>query len=185
MNQHPNHREAFGYWLNEAGLLGEGAEIGCAFGGFSRTVLSQWKGKTYYMIDPWIKQSSEVYREKTDGVDYDRWYEDCCGVAKDDPRAKLIRALSVDGAKQFDDGQLDFAYIDGNHSYRNAMEDMDAWWPKVKIGGMMAGHDFLNKTDEGWFCEVERAVIRWSSEHNAPFMFTGGCSSWWIRKEHA
>lgn len=184
MNAHPNHREALGYWLNEAGLLGEGAEIGVAKGDFARTVLSQWRGSTYYMIDPWVKQSKEVYPENTDGAPYDKWYEDCCQIAAEDSRAKMIRNYSVNAAHQFVDGQLCWVYVDGNHAYRNVMEDMDAWWPKVKMGGMMGGHDFLNKTDEGWFCEVEAAVIRWSREHNVPFTATP-CTSWWIRKTRA
>lgn len=176
-----NHREALGYWLNEHKLVGHGAEIGCAFGGYARTVLGQWKGKKYFMVDPWKRQSSEVYREKTDGVNYDRWYEECLELSKQDPRVALIRAMSVDAAPLIPDGSLDFVYIDGNHAGRNVLEDMDAWWPKVKNGGLFSGHDCYDATDSGHFCEVQTAVTRWMKEHQLTFYVTP-CTSWWHRK---
>ena len=181
MNPFPNHRDMLGHWLNEAGILGQGAEIGCAKGDFARMVLSQWKGSTYHMIDPWVKQPKDVYLENDEGRDYEAWYLDCSQLASEDERVKLIRNYSENAAKQFMDGQLDFAYIDGNHAYKNVMEDMDSWWTKVKVGGVLCGHDFINKTDEGWWCEVQSAVVRWCREHCVPFTVTP-CSSFWIRK---
>lgn len=50
------------------------------------------------------------------------------------------------------DGSLDFVYIDGNHSEEYVRQDIRLWWPKVKIGGMLAGHDILGcnpKADSG------------------------------------
>ena len=33
-------------------------------------------------------------------------------------------------------------YVDGDHSYVGAMQDMRFWWPKVRHGGVLAGHDY-------------------------------------------
>lgn len=59
-------------------------------------------------------------------------------------RCKLLRTFSVDAAKLFEDGSLDFVYIDANHTYEGAKLDIGTWGPKVREGGMLAGHDFLD-----------------------------------------
>lgn len=177
-----NNREALGFWLNEFGLTGEAAEIGCLRGEYARTVLSQWKGKRYHMIDPWATQDKEVYRENQETQEiYDKFYDAVLELQKEDARVTIYRALSVDASKMFKDSQLDSVYLDGNHSYPSVMADMDAWWPKVRIGGIMGGHDFQNKIDEGWWCEVEKAVMRWTNEHNKVFYVTPD-ASWFIHK---
>ncbi|MBS0205275.1 MAG: class I SAM-dependent methyltransferase [Planctomycetes bacterium] len=55
---------------------------------------------------------------------------------------KPLRMKSVDAARLFDDGSLDCVFIDGDHSYENVIEDIRAWHPKLKPGGVMLGHDY-------------------------------------------
>ena len=55
-------------------------------------------------------------------------------------------------ASKFDDKSLDFVFIDADHTYESAKKDILAWLPKVKAGGILAGHDY--PTWEG----VTRAV---------------------------
>lgn len=181
MKTSPEHRESFGNWLNDAGFLGIGVEVGCAFGWFSELVLSQWKGTKLFMVDPWEKQPQEIYREKTDCVDYSDWFVNCSRIAERDQRVTLVRQYSVDGCKLLPDGECDWVYIDANHSYRHVLEDMDAWWPKVKSGGLLCGHDCYHDTTYPHWCEVKPAVERWAAEHQYEFTITP-CSSWWILK---
>jgi len=35
-------------------------------------------------------------------------------------------------------------FIDANHNYQDVKRDMAAWWPKIQVGGTMAGHDWTN-----------------------------------------
>jgi cephalosporin hydroxylase len=53
----------------------------------------------------------------------------------------IIKSLSVPAADFFRDASVDFVFIDADHNHDAALNDMRAWWPKVKSGGMMAGHD--------------------------------------------
>lgn len=54
---------------------------------------------------------------------------------------KLIREKSVGAAEQFADGSLDGIFIDGGHQYEDIVADLRAWMPKLKPGGILAGHD--------------------------------------------
>jgi glycosyltransferase involved in cell wall biosynthesis len=63
-----------------------------------------------------------------------------------------IRMTSVEASKLYEDNSLDFVFIDASHEYEDVKADILAWLPKVKIGGILAGHDY--DTFEG----VNRAV---------------------------
>ena len=57
-------------------------------------------------------------------------------------RAQLFVNTSIDAASYIQPEELDFVFIDGDHSYRAVEEDLAAWEPLVKKGGIVAGHDF-------------------------------------------
>jgi len=56
----------------------------------------------------------------------------------------MIITKSTQGADLFQDNSLDFVYIDANHAYDYVVEDMEKWYPKVKNGGYLIGHDYLD-----------------------------------------
>ena len=79
-------------------------------------------------------------------------------------RYTVHRDFSVQAASDFEDNTLDFVYVDARHDYAGALEDMVAWWPKLKDGGLMAGHDFIPdqiKPVEGDF-GVQKAVLEFT-----------------------
>jgi predicted O-methyltransferase YrrM len=64
-----------------------------------------------------------------------------------------IRDYSVNASKLYEDESLDFIFIDAAHDYQNVKNDINAWFPKVKKGGIIAGHDYV----KGWH-DVVKAV---------------------------
>jgi hypothetical protein len=56
------------------------------------------------------------------------------------------RMTSLQAASLFDDKSIDFAFIDASHEYEDVLNDIRAWYPKIKPGGMLAGHDY----DDVW-----------------------------------
>jgi hypothetical protein len=53
-----------------------------------------------------------------------------------------IRSTSVDASHLYDNRSLDFCFIDAAHDYENVKADIIHWYPKVKFGGVIAGHDY-------------------------------------------
>jgi len=93
------------------------------------------------------------------------------------PKITFVTRDSVFAASLFQDGFFDFVYVDGFHSEYQCTKDSEAWWPKVKIGGVLGGHD-IGHVD---FPGVAKAVEKFSKKHNVKFM-TGEGSDWIIEK---
>jgi len=63
---------------------------------------------------------------------------------------------SFDRAKEFEDGSIDMVFIDANHTYEYVTRDIAAYLPKMKKGGIMAGHDY-NEHHPGVMQAVQEA----------------------------
>jgi hypothetical protein len=94
-------------------------------------------------------------------------------------RAVIMRDFSVNAAKSFEDGSLDWVYLDGNHHYEAVKEDMEAWWPKIRTGGVLSGHDWIK--DDLYFAGmfgVMNAVVEFALAHERQIVTTHGESTW-------
>lgn len=58
---------------------------------------------------------------------------------------KIIREFSHKASKFFPDNFFDFVYIDADHSKEGCWLDLNSWFPKVKQGGILSGHDYISK----------------------------------------
>lgn len=88
-------------------------------------------------------------------------------------RFKFIKGMSADVADQVP--EVDFVFIDGNHSYAYVVKDIALYWPKVKSGGFLCGHDY-----SGGHEEVTRAVDQFAAASRLPLELHKYC--WLIRK---
>ena len=97
--------------------------------------------------------------------------------------AVLMRMASVDAAKLIADCSLDFIFIDADHDYKSVKEDIDAWTPKVKYNGIIAGHDY---DPTGGF-DVWRVVDEYYGKGNFEVILddAGGPNNhcWWLRRK--
>ena len=79
-------------------------------------------------------------------------------------RYALHRNYSVTVAQQFlqessNQPLFDFIYLDARHDYEGIKEDLEAWWPLLKKGGLYAGHDFVEDgTNKNGLFGVQKAV---------------------------
>lgn len=101
-------------------------------------------------------------------------------------RWKIIREFSVLAAKQFEDSSVDFIYVDADHSYNATLLDLQAWYPKLRSGGLMAGHDFLDGENIcGSEFGVRSAVFEFLKDKTHRLYTTGGAwPTWWYVKEN-
>ena len=53
-----------------------------------------------------------------------------------------IKMTSIEASKTFEDNSLDFVFLDASHEYEDVKEDILHWLPKIKSGGIFAGHDY-------------------------------------------
>jgi hypothetical protein len=60
---------------------------------------------------------------------------------------RSIKSKSLDAVNSFPDQSLDFVFIDASHEYEDVKNDIIAWFPKVKVGGVLAGHDYYENND--------------------------------------
>lgn len=119
-----------------------GVEVGVFKGEFSKTLLSAWNGRLY-MVDPW-RGLGEEYVDKTNHKHHSTIFQDAMeSISGYENRGIMIRALSEEAVDLFEDNSLDFVYIDGNHAYSFVKQDIELWWPKLKSGGILSGHDFI------------------------------------------
>ena len=65
------------------------------------------------------------------------------------PRAIFFKELTYTAANSVEDNTLDFVFIDADHSEEGVRNDIEAWAPKVKVGGSILGHDINWPTVKG------------------------------------
>tara|TARA_Y100000385_G_scaffold195050_1_gene201901 strand:+ start:6954 stop:7562 length:609 start_codon:yes stop_codon:yes gene_type:complete len=76
------------------------------------------------------------------------------------PKVHLHLETSEEYSKKVLDNSLDVVYIDGSHKYESVLNDLELWYPKLRSGGFLCGHDYKNG-HEG----VEQAVDEFVSRH--------------------
>jgi len=54
----------------------------------------------------------------------------------------LVVSRSVEAAAQWAGGSIDYLYVDADHSEQSVTDDLAAWWPHVRVGGLVAGDDY-------------------------------------------
>lgn len=181
-------RGQFGSWLTANKYVGMGVEIGTFRGEYAKLLLETWGG-LIVTIDPYSWKTDQQY---VDGCTID-WKNPARPVLDpeavfeeaarncDNPRCKLLRCYAEDVAPTVDDYSLDFVYIDGNHAGEAVKRDIDLWWPKVRPGGILGGHDLYTRDDELQKCGVFDAVLDFSQlKQRRPH--ATACTSWWIQK---
>ena len=88
---------------------------------------------------------------------------------------------SISASTDFDDNYFDFIYIDAGHTYNRIYDDLTYWYPKLKTGGVLGGHDYNHMT-------VKKAISDFLTSNKIPMkvkhcitsvaLDSDGCSDW-------
>lgn len=110
-------------------------EVG-SFAGVSSELFANYC-KQLYCVDIW-KEYSEINQENLNNGEkqFDEMIERYDNIVK-------VKLPSKEASETFEDGFFDVIYIDAAHDYTNVLIDISSWLPKLKKGGVMAGHDYV------------------------------------------
>ncbi|MEM9710326.1 MAG: class I SAM-dependent methyltransferase [Pseudomonadota bacterium] len=149
---------------------GMAIEIGVWQGEFSATILEELRVDHLCLIDPWIHieddSHSNAFVGRTGAEKMEKIFR---GVKTryqreiDAGKMSIIRDFSVTALSSFKDKSIDFAYVDGDHSYDGVKADLRALYPKLKPGGVMAFDDYHRR---GWWgIGVIKAINEFLGQH--------------------
>jgi len=163
-----------GYELRPSGqvaqdLLGENplviAEIGVREGQNTIAMLKFMNVAHVFMIDPYEPYYSNEF-DHSSAAEQEIWYKNMFLYMRQYlNRVTFVTRPSLFAAELFPESFFDYVYIDGNHSAKSVYEDMTAWYPKVKVGGVLGGHD----ADGDKFPNVPKTVERFCNERGLKF----------------
>jgi hypothetical protein len=150
--------------LNEKAIA---IEVGVFDGSFSKMILSILNPNQLYLNDPWqissdkngkqdtysgrLKNLQTAYSTKNELDNIKQHFK----TEIESTRVIIKQGFSYDIVNDFEDDFFDFIYIDACHLYECVKQDLIIFLPKLKKGGLLCGHDYINN-DVGF--EVKRAV---------------------------
>jgi len=115
-----------------------GLEIGTRYGQSARTWLDIIPGLELVCIDPY-----QAYHH-TRQSEQEKIYADAQANLAEYRNVALLRITSRAAVHSFEDGSLDFVYIDGDHTFDEAAQDIIQYAPKVRPGGLVLVHDYCS-----------------------------------------
>lgn len=132
------------------------AEVGSWTGGSALTMLGassrNHKMLYFYFIDPWrygegecapeLSQNAREIKQKF-GKTIKEIFQKRVFAYKG--KYKMIELDSEKASKRFLPETLDMVFLDGDHSYKGVKKDIECWYPKLKMGGILCGHDYGRK----------------------------------------
>ena len=110
------------------------AELGVNRGKFSEVIIEVTKPRVLHLVDIWEKDRyheglySEVSEKFRDRIE--------------SGNVQIHRGLSTEASTEFLDEYFDMIYIDTDHSYNTTRDELLAYAPKIREGGIIAGHDY-------------------------------------------
>lgn len=157
--------------------LRKGCEVGVAYGGQSIYILTNSPLEILYSVDPYKHFSEKDY---DDTMNFPQDYFDVLyfkvksKLADFGERSVLVRMPSIEAAETFENDSLDFVFIDANHSFEAVTEDLEAWVPKVRLGGLVSGDDYAV------FSSTRDAINLFAINNHVKIHVQG--NKWWFIK---
>lgn len=136
-----------------------GVEVGVLRGIGSEMILRESEIDRLYSIDFWN------HEDKSDLFNFEDYLHAISRLFKYEERSVVINMDAVEASNLFPDGSLCFVYIDAGLTYELYMQQLETWWPKIKEGGVLAGHIFEWIFYNGEHLETDAPFL--ASEHFA------------------
>lgn len=161
----------------ERHALTVGVEVGVAFGGHAAAILDRTHVSRLYGVDPYRHHPDYEDPMNLPQEEFDALFEFTIKrLSTYRERYRHLRMYSGDAVREIQ-GQVDFVYIDADHSYEGVNRDLCIWYDKVRIGGVIGGHDYGHVDFPG----VAQAIDEYFGRLNWKIQ-TEGEGVWWVEK---
>jgi len=158
------------YIFNQLSSNNIGAELGVFEGEFSDILNKSQKFSKLYLVDIF---EGDMYSGDKNGengkvINLMHSYNNLLKKYQTDKGVEIIKNTSVNFLNSLDNDSLSFVYIDADHSYEGAKQDLNLSRLKVHKNGIISGHDYNQYRFEGVF----RAVNEFVQKFNLTVSFT-------------
>jgi len=181
-----NAREELPALLTELGLDGTGVEVGVQLGLFSEQILQRWPRGTLISVDPWRafgEDYDDIANVEQAGHDA-RYAATVRRLARFGQRSEIWRMTGDEAAARLAPHSLDFVYLDARHDRAAVDADLRAWFDRVRPGGIIAGHDYVDGQLAAGAFGVRSAVDAFFAALGLPVHVTlldGPFISWYVQ----
>lgn len=149
-----------------------GVEVGVAAGRYSEKIATINPQLKLYGIDPWEEHKAYVSYNQNSLTTLYRRAQRRLNKYKN---FQFVKAYSMDALANFKDESVDFVYIDANHQEPYVTQDITGWIKKLKLGGIIAGHDYIRLKRER--CDVIGAVNNYTENNKVEPWFILGSNA--------
>lgn len=122
-----------------------GAWKGMSIAYMAESIKNLHKDILFFAIDTFEGSKGDKYIEEDPDLQNGTLFEKYLNNIE--PLKEFVTTIKGDSHvvhSQFPDESIDFLYIDGDHAYESIKKDILLWYPKIKNGGIISGHDFDN-----------------------------------------
>ncbi len=166
-----------------------GAEVGTLRGNTSRHLLDKHPALFLLMIDTWERPApSSAYAASGDSAARQSASQQFANMsmayqqtAFAEDRRDILRCSADEAVGLVPEQSLDFAFIDADHTFDQVRNDIQNWWPKIRNGGILSGHDYNSPKDRSGHWGVKKAVDEFAA-HMQLDVVEHGCNVWSIQK---
>eukprot|EP00747_Dinoflagellata_sp_TGD_P023441 gnl/TRDRNA2_/TRDRNA2_129810_c0_seq1.p1 gnl/TRDRNA2_/TRDRNA2_129810_c0~~gnl/TRDRNA2_/TRDRNA2_129810_c0_seq1.p1 ORF type:complete len:449 (+),score=50.60 gnl/TRDRNA2_/TRDRNA2_129810_c0_seq1:36-1349(+) len=167
-------RDDLGAELMRQGLHGIGVEVGAQDGTYTRSLLEGWRhANLFVQIDRWVHSGAEGYKDfanSNHALQMQHMFQACRigrAVVRQGWAGAVVqcRGDRLECARHFVDNSLDFVYLDARHDRGSVLQELQAYWPKLRPGGVMAGHDYTEQDDPDASQDPQATGQDWTLNH--------------------
>jgi FkbM family methyltransferase len=176
-----SNRQELPHLLNARGLFGCGVEVGVQRALYSAHLLSAWQGAHLISVDPWSEAPAGDYVDIANVPQHEQnaiFDEARQRLSPFGERSTIWRQTSADASARVPHHSLDFVYLDARHDYASVLEDLEAWFDKVRPGGILAGHDYIDGTFPAGEFGVKSAVDQFFARRGIAVYSTSQDTPW-------
>lgn len=156
--------------------LKKGCELGVSTGGQSYAILEKTNVEKLYSIDHYSPNYWIDFNSK--GVLDLYFLRIKARLGQFGERSEMVRMFSLEAVDLFKNNELDFIFIDADHTYEAVKQDLELWYKKIRSGGIIGGDDYatiwpgVRQAVDEFFISLGLIV---NQDQNQPRI-------WWVQK---